>query len=136
MEESKKQKNEQPWTLTYTLVLQTMSYPLSSFFFCLDQLVPSKMMPCKLNHNLICLNLVSLSKGLGTNLKFLTNRNAQFHWTLFLGPLSKVGLSLVCEKWHTNTTLVDTLHWLHKNLIFKIVCHYFLPWLYPFLKVY
>jgi hypothetical protein len=40
MEKSKKQKNEQPWTLAYTLVLQTMSYPLSSFFFFgLDQLV-------------------------------------------------------------------------------------------------
>jgi hypothetical protein len=29
----KKQKNEQPWTLAYTLVFQTMSSPLSSFFF-------------------------------------------------------------------------------------------------------
>jgi hypothetical protein len=34
-----------------------------------------------------------LFKGLGINLKFLTNRNDQFHWTLLLGPLSKVALS-------------------------------------------
>ncbi len=32
IEKSEKQKNEQPWTLAYTLVLQTMSSPLS--FFC------------------------------------------------------------------------------------------------------
>jgi hypothetical protein len=29
---SKKQQNEQPWTLAYILVLQTMSSPLNSFF--------------------------------------------------------------------------------------------------------
>jgi hypothetical protein len=51
-------------------------------------------MPCRLNHNLICLGLGLLSKGLGTNLKLLANRNAQFHWTLLLGPLSKVALSV------------------------------------------
>jgi hypothetical protein len=33
MEKNNKQKHEQPWTLTYILVLQTMSFPLSSFFF-------------------------------------------------------------------------------------------------------
>jgi hypothetical protein len=52
-------------------------------------------MPCKPNHNLICLSPESLSKGLGTNLKLLTNRNAQFHWTLLLGALSTVALSVV-----------------------------------------
>jgi hypothetical protein len=35
----KKQINEQPWTLVYTLVLQIMSSPLSFFLFGLDQLV-------------------------------------------------------------------------------------------------
>jgi hypothetical protein len=49
-------------------------------------------MPCKLNHNLICLGLGSLSIGFETNLKLLTNRNVQFHWTLLLEPLSKVPL--------------------------------------------
>jgi hypothetical protein len=57
--------------------------------------VPSKMMPCRLNHNLIRLGLGPLSKGLGTNLNLLTNRNAPFHWTLLLGPLSKVALRLI-----------------------------------------
>ncbi len=94
MKKNKKQKNEQPQTLAYTLVLQTMSSPISSFFFSKPIGFPSKMMPCKLNHNLICLGLEFLSEGLGTNLKLLTNRNAQFHWTLLLGPLSKVALSV------------------------------------------
>jgi hypothetical protein len=57
-------------------------------------------MPCKLNHNLICLSPEPLSKGLGTILKLLTNRNAQFHWTLLLGPLSKVALSVVIVYLH------------------------------------
>jgi hypothetical protein len=52
-------------------------------------------MPCKLNHNLICLSLGPLFKGLETNLKLLTNSNAQFHWTLLFGPLSKVAFSIV-----------------------------------------
>jgi hypothetical protein len=51
-------------------------------------------MPCKLNQNLICLYPEPLSKGLETNLKLLMNKNARFHWTLLLGPLSKVALSL------------------------------------------
>jgi len=46
----------------------------------------SKMMSCRLNHNLICLGLEPLFKGLRTNL------NAQFHWTLLLGPLFKMAL--------------------------------------------
>jgi hypothetical protein len=55
---------------------------------------PSKMMPCKLNHNLISLGPESLSKSLGTNSKLLFNRNARFHWTLLLGPLFKVALRI------------------------------------------
>jgi hypothetical protein len=66
----KKKKNEQPWILAYTLVLQTMSYPLSFFFFFLDLIdFASKMMPCRQNHNWICFGHGPLSKGLGTNLK-------------------------------------------------------------------
>jgi hypothetical protein len=38
MEKNKKQQNENPNTLSYTLVLQTMNSPLSSCFY-LDQLV-------------------------------------------------------------------------------------------------
>ncbi len=33
-------------------------------------------------------------KGLGTNLKLLSNKITWIHWSLGLGPLSKVGLSL------------------------------------------
>jgi hypothetical protein len=55
---------------------------------------PSKMMPCKLNHNLICLGLGPSSKGLATNLKLLTNRNVQFHWALLLGPLPRFALTM------------------------------------------
>ncbi len=61
---------------------------------------PSKMMPCKLNHNLIYVGLGPLSKGLGTNLKLLTNKNVQFHWTLILGLLFKVALWIAFYKWH------------------------------------
>jgi len=50
------------------------------------------MMPFKLNHNFICLGLIPSSKGLATNLKLLTYRNVQFHWTLLLGAMSKVTL--------------------------------------------
>jgi hypothetical protein len=32
MKKATKQRNEQPWTIASTLVLQTMSLPLSSFF--------------------------------------------------------------------------------------------------------
>jgi hypothetical protein len=60
----------------YTLVLQTMSFPLSSCFWSRPISFPSKLTSCKLNHNLICLSPRPLSKGLGTNLKLLTNRNA------------------------------------------------------------
>jgi hypothetical protein len=51
------------------------------------------MMSCKLNHNLICFDPQSLSKSLGTDLKLLTNKNVQFHWTLLLGPSSKMALN-------------------------------------------
>jgi hypothetical protein len=38
-EKKQKMKNEQPWTLTYTSVFQTMSSPLTFFFVGLDYLV-------------------------------------------------------------------------------------------------
>jgi hypothetical protein len=74
-----KWKNEQPWTLGYTLVLQTVSSCLSCFFLSGPIGFPSKMMPCKLNQNLICLGSGDSCKSLGTNLKLLTKRN-------FIGP--------------------------------------------------
>jgi hypothetical protein len=71
------------------------------FFLVQTNWFPSKMMPCKLNQNLICLDPEPLCKGVETNLKLLTNRNAWFHWTLLLGVLSKVALSLhvLCQTW-------------------------------------
>jgi hypothetical protein len=93
MKKNKKQRNEQPWTLVQTLVLQTMKLFLKKIQ---TNCFPSKLVPFSMNHNLICLQPKPLSKGLGTNLKFFTNGNVQFHWALFLGPLSKMALSL----WH------------------------------------
>jgi hypothetical protein len=54
----------------------------------------SKMIPFKLNHNLICFGYGSLFKGLGTIIKLLTNMIVWFHWTLLLGPLFKVALNM------------------------------------------
>jgi hypothetical protein len=93
MKNNKKLKNEQPSTLDYTLVLQIMSSHLSSIFWSGPIAFPFAMKPCKLNHNLICLCPGPLSKDLETNLNLLTNKNARFHWTLFLEPLSKSGPS-------------------------------------------
>jgi len=59
---------------------------------------PFKMVPFKLNHNLICLCPGVLSKYLWTNLKLLTNKNTQFHWTLLLGGLYKVALKYKMPK--------------------------------------
>jgi len=88
----KKQRNEQPWTLAYTLVLQK----LNSFKLWL--LVQTNRFSLqndaiKLNHNLICFSPEPSSKGLGTNVKLLTNTKAWCHWTLLLETLSKVALS-------------------------------------------
>ncbi len=84
---SKIWRNEQPWTLTYTLSLQTMGSTLSYFFgFGLIDF-PSKMMPCKINHNLICLDLEPLSEGLGTKFKAIDQSECSISldsapWTL------------------------------------------------------
>jgi hypothetical protein len=54
-EKKNKQRNEQLWTLDYTLVLQTRSSPKHKFFFLfLSESIgfPSKMMPCKLKTQL------------------------------------------------------------------------------------
>jgi len=50
-------------------------------------------MPCKLNHNLICLGPGPSFKRPWDQFKPLTNKNARFHWILLFGPLSKVALS-------------------------------------------
>jgi hypothetical protein len=62
--QTNKQTNGQPWTLTYTLVLQTLSSRLKSFFWFRPIGFLFKMMPCKLNHNLISLGRRPLSNAL------------------------------------------------------------------------
>ncbi len=95
MEKNFKWKNEQPWTLACTLVLQAMNFPLGSFFGFGPISFPSKMICNRLNHNLIYLNPWSLFKGLYTNLKLLTIRNVWFDWNPLLGPLSKMAFNLL-----------------------------------------
>ncbi len=92
---TKKQKNEQPWTLVYTLVFQIMSSPFNFFFWSRPNDFLSKMIPCKINHDFNCLGPGPLSKSLRTKLKLLINRNASYHRTLLLKPLSKVGLNIL-----------------------------------------
>jgi hypothetical protein len=71
---NKKMNNLEPWfTLQF---FKPWALLLSYFFWSRPIGFRSKMMPRKLNHNMICLCLGSLSKSLRTN------RNAQFHWTL------------------------------------------------------
>jgi hypothetical protein len=73
-----KLKTKNYTTLEPSLHFSSTNHELSfKLFFSPNQLVfPSQMMPCKLNHNLICVDLGPSSKGLGTNLKLLTYRNA------------------------------------------------------------
>jgi hypothetical protein len=80
---------EKKWTtLELSLHFDSANHKLSFNF-------PPKMMSCKLNHNLICLDHGPSSKDLGTNLELLTNRNPQFHWTTLFEPLSKVALNVM-----------------------------------------
>ncbi len=95
----KKQKNKEMKNLGSQLTLWFSKSPSSSFSWFEPIGFPCKIMPCKLNHNLICLGLEPSSKGLEANLKFLTNRNVRFHWTLFFEPLFKVALSIQSQIW-------------------------------------
>jgi hypothetical protein len=81
-------------TLDLSLHFGSLNHEFSFklFFFVWTNWGPSKMMPCRLNHSMICLGLKPWSKGFGTNLKVLTNRNYWFRWTLLLGPCLKWAL--------------------------------------------
>ncbi len=76
----KQKKNEQPWTLAYTLNSlhspnHELSLKLCFVFLVWTNWFPSKVMQFRLNQNLIYLVPGPLSKlGLGTNLKLLINR--------------------------------------------------------------
>jgi hypothetical protein len=69
--------------------------------------------PCSFSLNLSLYGLEPLSKGLGTNLKLLTNKIAWIHWYKDLGPLSKVALILAPK-------LVEKLLWVSVLLCCKI----------------
>jgi hypothetical protein len=72
-----------------------MSSSLSSFFLFKPIDFPSKMMSCKLNHNLICLCIGPAPKCFETNFTLLTNRMLDFIGPCSLGPLFKVALSII-----------------------------------------
>jgi len=76
----KKNNKTKKWaTLDHSFHFGSPNYELSiKLFFLLFGPIgfPFKMMPCKLNHNLICLNPGPSSKGLGKNLKFLIDKNS------------------------------------------------------------
>jgi hypothetical protein len=78
-------------------------------------------MPCRPKKNLICLDPGLSSKGLGTNLKLFTRKNAWLHWTLLLGPLSKVALILSflqnllwSYKYSTDISCLHIVCWVQK----------------------
>jgi hypothetical protein len=62
------------------------------FILVQTNLFSSKMVPCRFRLNLSLFGLGPWSEGCGSNLWLLANRIALFHWTLDLGPSSKVTL--------------------------------------------
>jgi hypothetical protein len=53
LKNNEKQWKKQHWTLAYILVLQTMSFPLSSIIWFGPIEFPSKMVPCKCHFSLV-----------------------------------------------------------------------------------
>jgi hypothetical protein len=89
---------ELDYTLVPRLILGSLNGELSflALFFGLTQLIfPPKQVPCRFSLNLSLFGLGPSSKSLGTNLKRLTNKIAWVHWSLDLGPLSKVALNIL-----------------------------------------
>ncbi len=69
---------------------------LLALLFGPNQLIfPPKQVPCRFSLNLSLFGLGPSSKGLCTNLKLSTNNFVWIHWSLDLGPLSKVALKLL-----------------------------------------
>ncbi len=87
-------------SLAWSLVLQIRSSPLIEHcFFGPNQLIfPPKQVPCRFSLNLPLFGLGPSFKGLGTNLKLSTNKIAWIHWSLDLGPSSKVTLRPTLDK--------------------------------------
>jgi hypothetical protein len=126
---SKDNKKTKKWTtlsLAYTLILPNHESLFYALFSGLDPLVfPSKYAHGDKNHNLICHGLGPSSRGLGTNLKLLMNSNAQFHWTLLLGPLSKVALTYIytCKRSLLQEPSTPTTHDLCVFMFVIILTH-------------
>jgi hypothetical protein len=92
-ENNEKKRKTKKWaTLDPSLHFGSPNHEISFKLFLKIWIHPSKLMSYRLNHNLICLGPGPSSICLKINSKLLTNRNAWFHWTLLLGPLSKVAL--------------------------------------------
>ncbi len=109
----KKSKDTKKWaTLDLSVHVGSPNHEFSCklfFFWSRPNWFPSKMMPCKLNHNFICLGHVPLSKGLETNLKLLTNKNARLHWNLVSsGPKTSVVSVTHTHKWSCCNSLSNT----------------------------
>ncbi len=104
----KKNKNKETSNLGPQFITLVLQITLNICFWSGPIDFPSKMVPCKLNHNLICLCPGPLSKGLETNLKLLTNKNTQFHWTLLLGALYKVALKYKMPKLRISCTRFES----------------------------
>ncbi len=83
---------KQIWVLGLNLALDP-SLHLGSPNHELFILVQPKMVPCRFRLYLSLFGLGPWSKGCGSNLWLSANRIALFHWTLDLGPSSKVTLN-------------------------------------------
>ncbi len=58
-----------------------MKYGIALFLVWTKLIFPTKQVPCKFRLNLPLFGLGPSSKGLGTNLKLLTNKIAWIHWS-------------------------------------------------------
>jgi hypothetical protein len=69
------------------------NFPFNIFLGPNQLIFPPKQLPCRFSFNLPLFGLGASSKGLGTNLKLSTNKITWIHWSLDLGPSSKVALN-------------------------------------------
>ncbi len=85
-----------PWTLASILVLQIVTYPFKLFLKSEPIDFPLKMVLCRFCLNLSLFGLGLSSKGYASNLWLSSSNFALFHWTLDLGPSSKIALIIIC----------------------------------------
>ncbi len=81
-------------SLAWFFILQIRSFPFGTVFLVqTNWFSVQKRCHVGFRFNLSLFGLGPSSKGLRTNLKLLTNKIAWIHWSLDLGPASKVALS-------------------------------------------